>query len=194
VLAYYTWTTHNQWVITVEQVKLTADSFRVDERAWVDLERVDKIRTIPASPPFGTIFKYGLYFKNGGKTSARHLRIYIANFTGGTAEDRDAVRMFQDRQWREQSTGKPIPAPDTPAPQTLDPGSTTPIPAYSTGQEPTRHDAFFLYSYVVARIDYIDAFNVEHWKHFCFMIMNSNGELGHCESGNDEDNNPETKK
>ena len=49
----------------------------------------------------------------------------------------------------------------------------------------------YKYGYMLGRIDYIDAFNVDHWVHFCFMIMNNKGELGHCQYGNDEDSNQE---
>jgi hypothetical protein len=43
----------------------------------------------------------------------------------------------------------------------------------------------------VGRIDYTDAFNVLHWKTFCYYVSDEKGNLVHCEAGNDEDKNPE---
>jgi hypothetical protein len=53
--------------------------FRTDERAWVEIGRIEIVATYPPESTFGTIFKYGFYPKNDGKTVARDVRINITN-------------------------------------------------------------------------------------------------------------------
>lgn len=167
--------------------------FRVDERAWVEIEKVEKIDTFPPDPPFATIFKYSFSVKNFGKTVAKDVRIRLDNMNGETAfeSNQRAIRMYQDSLWRDGKSGRRIVTPDKPGPQTIVPSGAFTIPVYSVGQEPTQSGGKFTYGFMLGRIDYTDAFETNHWVRFCFMIVNSKGELGHCQYGNDEDHNPE---
>lgn len=168
--------------------------FRTDERAWVEIGKIEIVATYPPESTFGRIFKYGIYTKNDGKTVARDVRIHINNLdnVGGDFEgNKKAIRMFQNQLFRESGTRKRVITPDIPGPQTIAPGELSPVPVYSGGQEPMKDHNIFRYSFILGRIDYIDAFSVKHWMRFCYMVSNSQGELGHCQFGNDEDNSPE---
>jgi hypothetical protein len=169
------------------------EAFRVDERAWVEIGKIEKTETYPPDQKFGEIFKFAIYPKNVGKTVARDVRISIENIgsDGSFADNKKAIRMTQDQQFREMATGKRIRIPDRPGPQTVAPGDLSPVPVYTSGEEPRRYGTIFTYTYLVGRIDYTDAFGTEHWKHICFIVINSRGDLGNCQYGNDEDNNPE---
>jgi hypothetical protein len=107
-------------------------------------------------------------------------------------EDRNAILMSQDQLFRISGTNKRAIMPDNPGPQALAPGAQSPVPVFSGGQEPKRYsDGNFRYSFILGRIDYIDAFETEHWTHFCYFVANSRGELANCKYGNDQDSNPE---
>jgi hypothetical protein len=167
--------------------------FRTDERAWVEIGKIDT-RVLPPNPPFRTIFKFGIYPKNYGKTVATDVRIHIDNVdTWGSFNDsKRGIRMFQDQLFHESGSAKRHRTPDKPGPQTIAPGELSIVPVYSAGQEPRRDGDNFTYTFILGRIDYIDAFRVQHWMRFCFMVTNASGELAHCQYGNDEDANPET--
>jgi hypothetical protein len=174
-------------------LKQSIESFRIDERAWVEIGNIDKTVFAP-SPPFGTTFKIGIYLKNVGKTVATDVKIHIDNIddVASFSENEKAIRMFQDQLFREMGTGKKSLTPDKPGPHTLAPGELSAVPVYSGGQEPTKWgENNYRYSFILGRIDYIDAFKTKHWKRLCFFITNSHGEMGHCQYGNDEDENAE---
>jgi hypothetical protein len=181
--------------LAAEAVKQTADSqnrFRTDERAWVEIDRIEKTDTIPPDPPFSTIFRFNFFFKNFGKTVATQVRVRVDNIEGSPTfmSNEKEIRMYQDRLWRDAATGKRIKMPDKPGPQTIAPGATS-HPISSVGQEPVHHGNDFRYSYILGRVDFVDAFDTDHWMKFCFIVQNNKGELGNCQYGNYEDHNPE---
>jgi hypothetical protein len=201
---YYTrkqWQTMNKTLCEVrkqtESAGLSVNNaeifFRADERAWVEIDKVEKADTYPPEPPFATIFKYSFSLKNFGKTVAREVKIHIENFDqDGTFEsNKKAIRMTQDSLFKDSKSGKRVIFPNKPGPQSIAPNATFTIPVYSGGQEPRLIGKNYMYGFMVGRIDYVDAFDTQHWVRFCFMIMNAKGEVGHCQYGNEEDNNPE---
>jgi hypothetical protein len=168
--------------------------FRTDERAWIEIEAIQVSSIFPASPPFGKIFKYGLYPKNVGKTVARNVRIHVENpdASADLGSNIHAIRLSQEQKWKDSATGKRITIPDNPGPQVLAPGAKSPVPVFIAGQEPKHYpDGNWRYTYFIGRIDYIDAFDVSHWINFCFVVSNTEGHLANCQYGNDEDHNPE---
>ena len=167
--------------------------FRADERAWVEIEKIEKADTYPPSPPFATIFKYSFSVKNFGKTVARDVKIHIENIDqDGTFESKKRpIRMLQDSLFRDSKSGRRVIPPVKPSPQSIAPNGQFTVPVYSGGQEPRLIGGRYMYGFMLGRIDYVDAFDTQHWVRFCFMIMNAKGEVGHCQYGNEEDNNPE---
>ena len=176
-----------------QQVGDNESFFRTDERAWVVISSIEKTLTIPPDPPFGTIFKFSIFPKNVGKTVARNVRIHAENPNASASfmENRHAIIMSEDQLFHLSGSKKRAIMPDNPGPQTLAPGAQSPVPVFSGGQEPqVLSDGNYRYSFILGRIDYIDAFGVKHWTHFCYFIENSRGELANCTYGNDQDSNP----
>jgi hypothetical protein len=160
--------------------------FRTDERAWVIVDPITILESYPAKDTFPPFFKYGFYAKNVGKTVARDVRIHIDAFYGSSPLNKNGVERTQMRTWRCRE-GKTF-GPDKAGPQSLAPSEPSTVPVVAGGQAP-RND---WYDTLVGRIDYTDAFNVVHWKTFCYYVSDDKGTLSHCISGNDEDTNPET--
>jgi hypothetical protein len=177
------------------QTSLTesVESFRLDERAWVEIGRIDKT-TFPPDPPIGTTFKFAFYPKNVGKTVATDVVVHLDNVSGyeNLSQDEHGIRMFEDQLFKQQGADKRLRTPAKPAPETLAPGDSAIAPIYSGGQEPKfLGGSHYWCGYVIGRIDYVDAFKTKHWKHLCFMVVDAKGDLANCQFGNDEDNNPE---
>jgi hypothetical protein len=167
------------------------DFFRTDERAWIVIDGIDKT-TYPGTALIpAESFKYKIWPKNVGKTVARNVRILVENAGDGgmLGSNERGIRMSQDQLFRENDNPrKRAIVPDQPGPQTLAPGARSPVPIYGSGTAPYNG----MIQYVLGRIDYVDAFGAVHWTHFCFVIS-TGGELAHCQYGNDDDNNPESK-
>ncbi|HYB61020.1 MAG TPA: hypothetical protein VEH50_06035 [Methylomirabilota bacterium] len=189
----YTYYARKQWQAMDSQLKQNTQSFRMDERAWVEIGNIEKT-VFPPRPPFGTFFSFAIYAKNVGKTVATDVRIHIDETQGdpSLSDNEKAIRMFQDQLFLKQGTNERSVTPNKPGPQTLAPEATSAVPIYAGGQEPRKWpNGTFTYSFILGRIDYVDAFRTPHWKHLCFIITDRRGDLAHCQYGNDEDNNLE---
>lgn len=162
----------------------STESFRIDERAWVEIQPIHAILVAPRDDKFGATFKYELHPQNFGKTAARNLVIKAESPTTGEGFSSNAedVKKYQDQyplnQFNEMGTDKPVVVPANPIPKVLGPGIESPVPFILTGQ-------------LIGRMDYVDAFGVPHWVKFCFSVANAKGDLWNCKEGNNEDNNPE---
>jgi hypothetical protein len=142
------------------QLTQQGNDFRIDERAWVVLEIVP-LEIYPAFSHFPARITYGFYPKNIGKTVARNVRIHVDSLYG---RDGGAAIL---------------------GPQSLAPGERAPASAVVTGDSPSN-----LITTFTGRVDYMDAFNVPHWKTFCYRVIDAKGTLEDCETRNDEDQNP----
>jgi hypothetical protein len=169
------------------------EQFRIDERAWIEIEPIKAIPFSPKDEKFGATFLYNLYIRNVGKTVARDIRLR-ASRQGSMS----SINMGSDAkpiEWEQDKlllgkvpSAKDIPI-NNPVERTLAPNTTAAVPLILNGQEPWQNGWV---SFLIGRVDYTDGFGVEHWKKFCFFVANARGELWNCQEGNDEDRNPET--
>jgi hypothetical protein len=165
------------------------DQFRVDERAWIEIERIEKTMVSARTDKFGAAFRYRLYPKNIGKTEAHAIEVSAPRSMQssiGLESNADNMKREQEMLLNRSTPGE-LPVVN-PAPRVLAPGATAAVPFVMDGQEP--HGEWV--SYLIGRIDYADDFGVKHWMEFCFYVGEPNGELWNCHEGNDEDNNRET--
>jgi hypothetical protein len=175
----------------------SVETFRMDERAWVEIEPIQGTLFSAKTSKFGADFRYPFYLKNVGKTIARDLQ-FRALRNGFQApiqfgDDAKQIAFEQDNFLLGKVANTPPDLPLTnPIPKVLAPQATSPIPVMLFGQEPQIFPKIEMVSYLVGRIDYTDAFGVPHWNKFCLFVVNYRGELWHCKEGNDEDKNPET--
>jgi hypothetical protein len=159
--------------------------FRIDERAWVVIDEIKILKTpFPANGKLPISWQYGFYSKNVGKTIARNVRIHIDTPFGSNLTDH-GIYLFQMRQFQGMQ-GETM-GPDNSGPQSLAPGERSAIPFVQHDQAPQ----YGIYTDMVGRIDYIDAFDVQHWKTFCYFPVDNTGTLNFCTSGNDDDRNAE---
>jgi hypothetical protein len=179
----------------------STESFRIDERAWIELEPIQPAKLFFPATKFipRNSFIYELYPKNFGKTIARDITMK-ANVSGGSEDfgnSADQMERWQDKfllnQFTEMGTGKPVVIPPSPIPKVLAPSVSTPVPYVVHAASPQYfNNGHAMYDYIVGRVDYTDQFNIPHWIKFCFFVRNPRGELTSCQYGNDEDRNPET--
>lgn len=191
------------WCQMIKQTRIAAESqkesirsFRMDERAWVELEPIQGALFTPKTDKFGATFRYAILPKNVGKTVATSVQMRaLRNGMSAPIEfgdDPKQVSFEQDQLLLGRAINQPKAMPIiTPIPQTLGPQSTSPIPVFLNGQEPMIFRTGETVFYIIGRIDYSDAFGVSHWKKFCYFVANFRGELLQCKEGNDEDKNPE---
>ena len=176
------------------QVSESSESFRTDERAWVEIEPIKPVLIAQENATFGATFTCDIYPKNVGKTVARDIMVNANDLLSAKGFDNDAatVRSTQDNlllgKNREMESGKQLILPNNPVPKVLAPNTVSAAPFRLTCEAPKNHGVHYL----IGRIDYCDEFKVKHWLKFCFHIVNARGEIWPCQEGNDEDRNKET--
>jgi hypothetical protein len=177
-----------------ETLNKSIEQFRIDERAWIEIDRIEKIT-------IGPVYRYRLYPKNVGKTAAHGIAVNAARGMQGSIHlesDAEGMRRTQDKILLDRTpTGLPKDAVDNPVSRVLAPGTTAVVPFVMDGQRPQIFAKDERVSYLIGRIDYADGFGTQHWMKFCFYVGEGNGQLWNCHEGNDEDRNPEiqpTKK
>jgi hypothetical protein len=183
--------------IATDTLMRSVEQFRIDERAWVEIEPIRPVLLHPAESGFGAMFKYEIYPKNVGKTVALNIVVKAQNPSSNISlgSHEDWMRNGQDKMLLDKftymGTGKPVIVPRAPVPKVIAPNTTSAVPFIINGQSPTYPNIEWV-SYIIGRIDYTDQFQVPHWLKFCFYVANARGELWNCQEGNDEDHNPET--
>jgi hypothetical protein len=166
------------------QIRQSLESFRIDERAWIE------IQPISAS----SNFRYQIYPKNVGKTAATDIKISAlrgsANSSITMGNSASQVTILQDKMMGENGALSDVPRVN-PISKVLAPNTVSAVPVVMDGQAPQIFPKDEAVSYLIGRIDYVDAFKVPHWLKFCFFVVDSYGNLWNCKEGNDEDRNPE---
>jgi hypothetical protein len=184
--------------IAGETLRQSTESFRTDERAWVEIEPMKGYLFVPRTKEIGAAFQYPIYIRNVGKTVARDIQLR-ANRQGSQGsitmgDNAEAIKWEQDKLLTGNvptATDLPI---NNPVPKVLAPSTSSAVPLILNGQEPQYFPKDQWVSYLIGRVDYTDAFGIVHWMKFCFFVANPRGELWNCKEGNDEDNNPELPK
>ena len=187
--------TKRQANTTQNQLAASIESFRTDERAWLEIEPGPSVRERPADKIFGASFKYELFLKNVGKTAAyeissRALRnpiLAVLDF-GDHADyvQRAQTRLTEPNQFPGTTPQEEIVLLSKRVPNTLGPGIKSIAPLELFGAEPRNNG----YNFLIGRVDYTDAFSVKHWLTFCFYVE-TGGDLRYCQYGNDKDRNLE---
>lgn len=201
VTVYYS---HKQWKAMndtlCEARKQTRNSvlfFRTDERAWLELGPLEATGTslstsITKLRPDAKGVGGTATIRNYGKTVARNISLRETLQNGDETFGRpNSPRLeYIEKSLtlsRNTSTNKKewIYIYSPPTPSALAPGSALASSIPIGG-------VFYpgLLTYVVGRITYTDSFGVDHWATFCYRI-NESSSREYCESGNDEDANPE---
>ena len=186
-----------QWKEMKTQTKQNLESFRVDERAWIELQPIRAIPKAPASGGFGTIFTYNIFPKNAGKTAAYD--IVAKAIRGGLMSGLSlGDNVAEIASYQKMLQGNTMKVPDIlisrRVPKALGPSDVSSAPFDLYGQEPKQWGSDpqkWTYNFLIGRIDYADAFGVAHWMTFCLFIADSSGNPQYCQYGNDEDRNPE---
>jgi hypothetical protein len=195
------------WCAMIQQNKTASkalrqstESFRMDERAWIELEPIKPALIFKGNALISTAFICNVVPKNVGKTVARDITVKAdpVMAADGWDENPQSMRMNQDEElldkFKWSGTNNPVIVPANPMPKVLAPNSVSPVPFTLTCQAPeTLKGGHQWINYLVGRLDYCDQFHVKHWLKFCFYVADSRGEIGACKQGNDEDRNEETE-
>jgi hypothetical protein len=173
----------------------STESFRIDERAWIELETIKGIMFTPRTSKIGAGFKYPIVMRNFGKTVARNIQLRASRNGSQSSvtmgDNAGSIKWIQDKlPLGEVPSASDIPV-NNPVPKVIAPNTSSPVPLILNGQEPQHFTKDEVVSYLIGRIDYTDAFGVSHWVKFCFFVADSQGTLWNCKQGTDEDTNPE---
>ena len=173
---------------TQSQGAAIGDKTGSDERAWVEIDRIERVQVSARDAKFGAAFRYRLYLKNAGKTVARNISVSAArNTIGSIALENNVSYMRRAQDGLLARSGlDPV---DNPVPKTLAPQMAAPVPFVMDGQEPRVFGTDEWVSFLIGRIDYADDNGISHWTKFCYYVAESNGNLWNCHVGNDEDRN-----
>jgi hypothetical protein len=161
------------------------ESFRIDERAWIEIDRIERTQVSVKGGNFGAAFRYRLYPRNVGKTEAHGIVVNAAR------NMQTSISLESDADGMERTQGAillnalPREVRENPIPKVIAPNTSTVFPFVMDGQEPQIFVKDEWVSYLIGRIDYMDVFGMRHWMKFCFYVADSNGNLWNCHEGND---------
>jgi hypothetical protein len=170
------------------------EAFRIDERAWIEIQPITPILKSPASNGFGALFTYNIFPKNVGKTAAYDITVKAvrgAPMSGLSLGDNADDIARNQKMLLNNTLGMPDVLISRRVSKTLGPTEVSNAPFDIYGQEPQIFKNGTIYQFLIGRVDYADAFRVQHWMTFCLFIADSKGNLQYCQYGNDEDRNPE---
>jgi hypothetical protein len=190
------------------QIDDTRHSFRLDERAWVELEPIKVTVTDDPKAPNIRVFTYEVYPKNVGKTVAHDVVVKSVFFSDQNYQplDKEQIDCFQSLLGPSKETSVPANAPtglckeeasevkvwneNRPViPSVIAPNATSTVPLIFHGFEQKIGDEGWLTYLLIGRIEYVDVIGVEHWKKYCLVHMGK--EFFGCKFGNEEDENRE---
>jgi hypothetical protein len=110
--------------ISSDTLRQSTESFRIDERAWIELEPIKPATLFSPATKFipRNSFMYELYPKNFGKTIARDVAMKgsVSGGSEGYGDSADQMERWQDKfllnQFTEMGRGKPVVVPPSPIP------------------------------------------------------------------------------
>jgi len=167
------------------QTRQSLESFRIDERASIEIESMKFKYALPFPPAIAV--GYEVTAKNFGKTVARDIVLRKVTAMDANTDETIKHRMIENAL-------RDVPPIDA-FPKSLGPNVPIVMPFNVGGSAPqtygkgTKQSVW--YDYLIGRIDYRDAFGIPHWMTFCFVIADAKGNIQYCETGNDEDRNLE---
>jgi hypothetical protein len=196
-------------VFVVVQIRDTKTSFKFDERARVELESVSVVnQPLGIVAPFGKVYDktYEVYPKNVGKTFARKVKMKAVSFATivnlmepsaiecvlgllkPETTEANVVDVFDHStgicrdvaESRLHDFGRmvisPVLAPDE---KSLTPYVLESHESWKKYDE--KNPKTWQQDVLVGRIDYVDEFDVSHWKTFCIyhVAQKAEGETGH---------------
>ena len=92
----------------------------------------------------------------------------------GVSVNQRAIKVRQDRLFFEPGANQR--SGDKPEAESLAPAEQSALPVYAGAAEPKHlSNGFFVYSYILGRIDYIDVFGTPHWTHFLLFRAQRKG-------------------
>jgi hypothetical protein len=131
-------------------------AFGLDERAWVEIEKIDKESATPTPPsvpgPPAIIFTYLIRLKNFEKTSARNVLVR-ANTVGGNADMGENQAVVTEMLQKAPTLVR--------TPKVIAPNESSAVPFGAIGGSPILFNGSVVSSYVayyMGRIDYDDVF------------------------------------
>jgi hypothetical protein len=158
---------------------------RLDQRAWIGVEAMDPI---PSIPTIGSKFEVAIRIRNSGKTPARNL---ISVGRDDTMRISDAPPFSYDGIEKDNAG-------------TIAPNAIATIPIKPMRDNTTGKEYIFSMSnisllllqqtriYVSGLITYDDIFRRPHWTTYCaWLSVPFNGQFNRCETHNDTDDYPE---
>jgi hypothetical protein len=175
-------------------------NFKLDERAWIEIEAINPARVEPHATEKRIAYRYEFRVKNVGKTVASRVFMTLERVSFkdpvGYNEKKilEAIESIgQSAEIGETAEGKVTTALQSSVPRILAPNTSAPVPALivayvpiksaSAGLSPIKHD----YDYIVGAVYYYDVFQVAHSLSFCYIVSDDQGSLRSCIFGNDED-------
>lgn len=181
-------------------VENSIQQFRTDERAWLELESfqnmpVEMTDALKHAFPGLKAFAQGVTIRNYGRSIARNVsvRLNLSNADEFFGKNSAKLQITEEALRLGKNTTKNrrdwVYIYQAPIATSLAPGSSTNATIPLGGIPHHIEGGKDVSPYNVGRIDYTDAFGVNHWKTFCFRITET--DRGYCESGNDEDSNGE---
>lgn len=187
------------WLIW-SQLDDTRRAFRIDERPWVQIGRIE---SEPSSSGDPALYVFRIYLQNAGKTAAYDISAQIVAASGTGAYRADHVRRVMESTFSgdtslKDARGRPL-APverDEAVPQSLAPLSTATAPLvgpaietapFPQGSAVSGSDLDKMpISMLLGKVRYSDTFRVAHWTTFCLVIVKG-GKTIPCLAGNETD-------
>jgi hypothetical protein len=197
-----------------ESLQATIGNFHTEQRAWIELDQPKATLSPPAdTPPGMTLFRFPMYIRNVGKTSAFDIKIRFYN----PIESADSVHNKPDierlqlpvavlREKEVENVHRAF-GPKTKVgtyegfamPGVLAPGIRSNAPFIMLAETPTenrrgRPEGLNYFTVLVGRVEYSDTFSHPHWMKFCYYVWDDEGDIQTCPYGNDEDRFAESQK
>jgi hypothetical protein len=157
----------------IESNRLTRESYKLDERAWVAVTAVNG-----TGPEADKKFMYSVHFVDTGKTPARSVVIHPGD---------ELAPRGQNPNFSVETGAVRLGVLSPSSERTYDNG---PIPPTRNIQTMTKQDLDILRTktlYVHGKITYDDIFGCHHWITYCAYLKDDWSGYAFCSEGNDTD-------